>query len=68
MMCEPCHGRGELIRSVPYITSLGLCSNWLEICLDCGGTGIAHCCDGMREQPVPDEEPEPPQPESGGLT
>jgi len=28
-------------------------------CPDCGGTGIAHCCDGICEQPPTANDPPP---------
>ena len=40
MICERCHGAGEVLNfSLP------------EPCPECNGCGLAHCCDGMREQP-----------------
>ena len=42
MRCEACQGRGLI--SVPHIPSLGLYST--TPCRACGGTGVAHCCDG----------------------
>ena len=37
MRCEICHGTGKLLLPCP----------------DCDGSGIAHCCDGLRAQPAP---------------
>ena len=34
MICETCHGQTNLI----------------PICTTCGGTGVAHCCDGDRAE------------------
>jgi hypothetical protein len=31
-------------------------------CPDCGGHGIAHCCDGICEQPDPVSRPSPQSP------
>ena len=56
MICPTCHGKGY-VRS-PYIPDLGL---WVHSpCPDCGGCGIAHCCDGI-DMPTPqthDKEPD----------
>lgn len=35
MRCETCHG--QLMTGIP--------------CPDCGGSGVAHCCDGICAQP-----------------
>ena len=44
--CEHCHGTGN--EPPPYEF------DWNGIpCKECGGSGIAHCCDGLREQPAP---------------
>lgn len=40
MICEECGGKGVVPK--PYWREMGLC----ETCPACGGTGIAHCCDG----------------------
>jgi RecJ-like exonuclease len=46
MRCEVCQGTGQ---------------NWLTvICSECGGSGLQHCCEGLREQPEP-KEPETPE-------
>lgn len=46
MQCEACHGSGS-VGPLPIP------------CGDCGGSGVAHCCDGIREQLDPgDETPE----------
>lgn len=50
MRCERCKGKGWLVHD-PYGNRLP--------CSDCGGCGVAHCCDGLtaaNETP----EPEPP--------
>ncbi len=39
MICEICHGRTNLI----------------PVCTTCGGTGVAHCCDGDRAEPIEEE-------------
>ena len=57
MRCEKCQGAGH--RKSPYIVGLKDGDIYtVNVCTDCGGTGIAHCCEGMREQPEPETEPE----------
>lgn len=56
MKCERCQGRGRIVTAkgrwrtydcdVEYEAS--------EPCPDCNGSGQAHCCDGLREQPCAD--------------
>jgi len=49
MRCETCQGAGMVS---------GLWPEWMRgPCSDCNGTGIAHCCDGLREQPEHVESP-----------
>lgn len=43
MQCETCQGTGRADR-------YGYLMPWLS-CLDCSGSGIAHCCDGLQAQP-----------------
>jgi hypothetical protein len=38
MLCPVCHGKGTVGR-LP--------------CGECGGHGVAHCCEGLTEQPGP---------------
>lgn len=49
MICELCDGDGVLPviampEGKPVITGE-------EPCFECGGTGITHCCEGLRPQP-----------------
>jgi len=47
MRCERCRGDGWLL--VPAPTKFGLPE---EVpCPECGGSGIAHCCEGDQTQP-----------------
>ena len=43
MICETCHGQTNLI----------------PVCTTCGGTGVAHCCDGNHADPFILIEPYP---------
>jgi hypothetical protein len=69
MRCETCHGRGmvptgDTISTPPEGIRSGNSmirgsAPILGPCPDCGGCGLAHCCDGLtaaNETP----EPEPP--------
>jgi hypothetical protein len=55
MICELCDGCG-------YVVAPGVRPDdptrrvWLKLpCGDCGGSGITHCCEGLREQPEPED-------------
>ena len=50
MLCDTCQwtGRPGFVRS-PQARTDG--KEVLIPCPDCGGTGVAHCCDGICEQP-----------------
>jgi hypothetical protein len=50
MLCETCRwtGRPGFVR-VPSSIQEDPCA--MIPCPDCGGQGIAHCCDGICEQP-----------------
>lgn len=43
MQCETCHGSGS-VGPLPVP------------CADCGGSGVAHCCDGLQDQRHPGDE------------
>jgi hypothetical protein len=51
MLCETCRwsGRPGFVR----VAQKGQQGDHCELipCPDCGGQGIAHCCDGICEQP-----------------
>ncbi len=47
MICEKCKGKG----TIGYDTVIGNTRHIkIEPCPDCTG-GVAHCCDGIQEQP-----------------
>ena len=52
MLCETCQltGRPGFVHS-PQPRNDG--KEVMIPCPDCGGTGVAHCCDGICEQPGP---------------
>ena len=53
MICETCHGIGEvLIDRESNVVSRLRDTLMMMPCPDCIG-GHAHCCDGLREQPEP---------------
>ena len=41
MLCPWCHGKGVA----------GLEGGRQAPCPECGGCGLVHCCEGLREQP-----------------
>src|SRR5262249_55798206 len=49
MKCEACQGRGFVLKTMTAVD--GNPVRVLEPCPECNCIGIAHCCDGMREQP-----------------
>ena len=53
MLCETCRysGRVGFVRSSGHTSSDDRVDERLIPCPDCGGSGIAHCCDGICEQP-----------------
>lgn len=54
MRCETCQGMGTSYK-LAHIVRIG---NEISPgpCPDCGGSGISHCCDGIREQRDPGDE------------
>lgn len=52
MLCETCRwtGRPGFVRASG--SSEGDKQANMIPCPDCGGQGVAHCCDGICEQPV----------------
>lgn len=51
MICETCHGFG---RVKPHERGADVPKDALEPCADCGGTGVAHCCEGLICNDPPD--------------
>jgi len=50
MRCETCKGTGKTEHRSCFIAGLAYTHSMLP-CPDCGGTGFAHCCEGLRETP-----------------
>jgi hypothetical protein len=52
MICDTCRwsGRPGFVRAVPADRDHRDASDMIP-CPECGGQGIAHCCDGICEQP-----------------
>lgn len=51
MRCETCHGSGKR-RSWAYTGKYSTIGYPVELpCRDCDGSGLAHCCDGLRACP-----------------
>jgi DnaJ-class molecular chaperone len=48
MRCDHCHGTGGVNR---VVHQEGRIVVELTPCPECGGSGVAHCCEGAREQP-----------------
>lgn len=48
MICQTCHGDPRF--RVTYLPWTGG-EVWSLSCPECGGCGITHCCEGLREQP-----------------
>jgi hypothetical protein len=53
MKCERCQGSGLVPRRTESFYGPNVAP-----CPECNGQRIAHCCDGLREQPANDDEPE----------
>jgi hypothetical protein len=55
MLCETCRhsGRVGFVRASASAPADGRIGEQARLipCPDCGGSGIAHCCDGICEQP-----------------
>jgi len=53
MLCETCRysGRVGFVRAGGRTSTDDRAVEQLTPCPDCGGSGIAHCCDGICEQP-----------------
>jgi len=49
MRCEKCQGTGKVKGIACFRTGQSI---EVEMpCLECNGTGVGHCCDGLQEQP-----------------
>lgn len=48
MRCEECYGTGYDVVNQPHEDPF-----YHFACPECGGTGIAHCCDGLQAQEAP---------------
>jgi hypothetical protein len=64
MRCERCHGLGRVLMrnsggaGAPREFDVALCMSpdgaGIEVaCPECNGSGIAHCCDGLRAHASP---------------
>jgi hypothetical protein len=53
MLCETCRysGRVGFVRAGHQTSTDDRVDEPMIPCPDCGGSGIAHCCDGICEQP-----------------
>jgi hypothetical protein len=53
MLCETCRysARVGFVRAGTHTPTDDRADERLIPCPDCGGSGIAHCCDGICEQP-----------------
>jgi hypothetical protein len=55
MRCDTCHGSGRISAAHSQVTGGETAmapAGLTELpCPDCDGCGIAHCCDGICEQP-----------------
>jgi hypothetical protein len=58
MICSSCYGIGEVLvdREGKPVSRLRDAATMIT-CPECGGCGIVHCCEGMQEQPEPEEKP-----------
>lgn len=56
MICEACHGKGSITAPATRDEAQhGLNDVWPGDpypfpCRECGGSGVTHCCDGLREE------------------
>jgi hypothetical protein len=63
MICAACEGRGFCRyggewTDFPGALLMGGCVRVLEICHDCGGSGVAHCCEGLIANETPTDKHE----------
>jgi hypothetical protein len=62
MRCETCQGTGKASAAVGLVGGRRASTQfeWVShemLCWDCGGTGIAHCCEGDRPNEKPEKSP-----------
>jgi hypothetical protein len=50
MICERCHGAGVMPEGTSKYSEVLPPALPLP-CDECGGSGVAHCCEGLRAQP-----------------
>lgn len=58
MRCETCKGQGSRLIPIKHPLSdamPGIYVGNAAPCPDCNGSGVAHCCDGLKEQPDGDD-------------
>jgi hypothetical protein len=57
MICPECHGSGR--RRLGGLPNAPAATGEAMPCLECGGCGIVHCCEGERPDCIvePNEEP-----------
>jgi len=48
MICNECRGSGVVVQNVFDGATKTMHSRFVRYCITCGGSGIAHCCDGDR--------------------
>jgi hypothetical protein len=55
MRCETCQGFGRVVWPYGYRSPIPAQYEqaWARPCQDCGGGGIAHCCDGLQASDWP---------------
>jgi hypothetical protein len=56
MLCDTCRfsERPGFVRRDPTAPEVAAAAADYLPCPDCGGQAIAHCCEGLCEQPDPD--------------
>jgi hypothetical protein len=47
MICDLCGGKRQVVILRTFMREVIPCP-------ECGGSGVTHCCDGLREQPQTD--------------
>jgi hypothetical protein len=49
--CQACQGLGR-IEMVAHLSPYSAVIYREPVCRACGGSGLEHCCEGIREQPI----------------